>query len=107
MAAHIKATYNPTFSFHVSEVTVRSNNTFKMDMVRTWAESASVILLIGRTGCGKSKLIQDLSNTLRYPKAAKPNGGELKALRKEVQHSSSDVQRYLNLGWIGVCEVLN
>jgi len=32
---------------------------------------------------------------------------DLKALRKEVQNSSSNVQRYLNLGWIGVCEVLN
>jgi hypothetical protein len=32
---------------------------------------------------------------------------DFRALRKEVQNSSSDVQRYLNLGWIGVCEVLN
>ena len=31
---------------------------------------------------------------------------ELKDLQKEVQKSRSDVQRYLNLGWIGVCEML-
>lgn len=30
-----------------------------------------------------------------------------KALRKEAQNSSSEVQRYLGLGWIGVYEVLN
>ena len=31
---------------------------------------------------------------------------ELKDLEKEVKKSRSDVQRYLNLGWIGVCEML-
>ena|SRR5579871_2436517 len=31
---------------------------------------------------------------------------EVKDLQKEVQKSRSDVQRYLNLGWIGVCEML-
>lgn len=36
----------------------------------------------------------------------KQNILELKDLQKEVQKSRSDIQRYLNLGWIGVCEML-
>jgi hypothetical protein len=39
-------------------------------------------------------------------KFTKQNILELEDLQKEVQKSRSDVQHYLNLGWIGVCEML-
>ena len=58
-------------------------------------------------GSGKSTIIRSLTGILQNSKSTKDKLLDLRTLRKEVQNSSSDVQRYLNLGWIGVCEVLN
>jgi hypothetical protein len=48
---------------------------------------------------------------LETPQSAKrtsmeQNTSVLENLRKDVQMSILDIQRYLNLGWIGVCEML-
>jgi hypothetical protein len=49
-----------------------------------------------------TKAIHGFRSTL----AADLAKSELKVLQREVQKSRSDVQRYLNLGWIGVCDTL-
>lgn len=60
------------------------------------------------TGRGKSNFIRlDLSHRRKKFKTTKHKALDLEHLRKQVQNSSPDIQRYFNLGWIGVCEVLN